>query len=99
MDRNYSALIEERLARATAAIVLDEGHWQRTGRYIRRTLFEKSRVGNLEGNRDSLKWSMFHWVFIASRKNGERYRKLIEATSLPHVFCRSMDEIKALHRM
>lgn len=98
MDGNYSALIEERLARATGAIVLDDNHWPRTGRYIRRTLFERNRVGSLEGNKDSLKWSMFHWVFIASRHNGARYRTMVKASGLPHAFCRSMGDLKALYR-
>lgn len=98
MDGNYSALFAERIARATGAIVLDDGPWQRTARYMRRTLFEQNRIGNLEGNQDSLKWSMLHWVLIASRHNGARYRAMIEQTRLPHVFCRSMRDIQALYR-
>ncbi|MBD8064476.1 AAA family ATPase [Devosia sp. PTR5] len=97
MDGNYSALVEERLSRATGAIVLDDGHWQRTGRYIVRTLLQRRRVGNLEGNKDSLKWSMFHWVFVASRHHGERYRAIVDTTTLPRVYCQSLREVKALY--
>lgn len=97
MDGNYSALTTERLARATGAIVLDDNHWLRLGRYFRRTLFERYRSGNLEGNRDSIKWSMIHWVAIASRNNGERYRQMVQASGLPHVHCGSMREVKRLY--
>ena len=97
MDGNYSALTPERLARATGAIVLDDNHWLRLGRYFRRTLFEHYRPGNLEGNRDSIKWSMIHWVAIASRNNGARYRQMVQSSGLPHVYCGSMREVKGLY--
>lgn len=98
MDGNYSALMDERLARATGAIVLDSNHWLRLGRYFRRTLIESYRPGALEGNRDSIKWSMIHWVAIASRHNGVRYRQMVAETALPHVSCGSMAELKQLYR-
>ena len=97
MDGNYSALTDERLARATGAIVLDENHWLRLGRYFHRTLFQRYRPGALAGNKDSIKWEMIRWVAFASRHNGARYRQMVEATALPRVFCRSMGELKALH--
>src|SRR5687768_231396 len=56
MDGNYSALVAERLARATGAIVLDDNHWLRLGRYFNRTLFQRHRPGALEGRQDSIKW-------------------------------------------
>lgn len=98
IDGNYSALTDERLALATGAIVLDANHWLRLGRYFRRTLFERYRPGALEGQQDSIKWSMIHWVAFASRPNGARYRAMVEQTGLPRVFCGSMGEIKALYR-
>ena len=97
MDGNYSALFAERLARATGAIVLDDNHWLRLVRYVRRTLFERDRAGTLEGNKDSLKWEMIHWVAIASRHNGERYRQRIDESGLPHAYCRSMTEVNHLY--
>lgn len=98
MDGNYSALTTERLARATGAIVLDENHWLRLLRYFRRTLFERYRPGALEGQRDSIKWSMIHWVAFASRHNGARYREMVDETGLPRVHCRSMAEVRQLYR-
>jgi adenylate kinase family enzyme len=98
MDGNYSGLIGERLARATGAIVLDDNHWRLLGRYFNRTLFQRYRPGALEGNKDSIKWEMIHWVAFASRHNGARYRLMVENTALPRVFCGSLGEVKALHR-
>ena len=98
MDGNYSALTDERLARATGAIVLDDNHWLRLARYFNRTLFQRHRPGALEGKRDSVKWSMIHWVAFASRGNAARYRAMVESTALPRVFCGSMGEVKALYR-
>lgn len=98
MDGNYSALIDERLARATGAIVLDANHWLRLARYFNRTLFQRYRPGALEGRKDSVKWSMIYWVAVASRGNGARYRQMVEATALPRVFCNSMGEVNALYR-
>jgi adenylate kinase family enzyme len=97
MDGNYGPLFPERLARATGAIVLDDNHWLRLGRYFRRTLFERQRAGTLEGNKDSIKWEMIHWVAFASRHNGERYRQLIDQAGLPHVYCHSMRDVKRLY--
>ena len=98
MDGNYSALLPERLARATGAIVLDDGRWARLARYFRRTLLQSYRAGNLEGNKDSIKWSMIHWILVGSRHNGPRYRQFVENAGLPHVFCSSMNELTALYR-
>ena len=97
MDGNYRALAAVRLARATGAIVLDDNHWLRLGRYFRRTLFEHNRVGGLPGTKDSIKWSMIHWVFVDSRHNGARYRAMVDEAGLPRVFCGSMGQVKALY--
>jgi len=98
MDGNYSALVAERLARATGAIVLDDNHWLRLGRYFNRTLFQHRRPGGLGGKKDSIKWSMIHWFAFASRHNGARYRAMVGATPLPRIFCGSMREVRALYR-
>jgi adenylate kinase family enzyme len=98
MDGNYSALLPERLARATGAIVLDQGRWPRLGRYFRRTLLEKRRAGNLAGNKDSVKWSTIHWVLIGSRRNGARYRQAVQQSGLPHVFCHSRADLEQLYK-
>lgn len=96
MDGNYSRLMPQRFARATGAIVLDDHYLRRLARYFRRTLFERNRAGNLEGNQDSLKWVMIQWVWT-TRNNTGKYRRMTEETGLPYVFCDSMDEVKRLY--
>ena len=97
MDGNYSGLLPERLARATGAIVLDDNRWLRLGRYFRRTLLERGRIGNLEGNKDSVKWSMIHWVLVGSRYSGARYRNFVSQKELPAVFVGNMSDLRKLH--
>lgn len=97
MDGNYSALLPERLARATGAIVLDDNRWLRLMRYFRRTLFERRRAGSLEGHKDSLKWLMIKWVLVGSRYNGSKYRDRVRRANLPFVFTHNMGDLRNLH--
>lgn len=97
MEGNYSILMPQRFARATGIIVIDDHSIRRFGRYLRRTLFEKERAGNLPGNRDSLKWEMVGWIW-KTRRGAGRYRNFAEATGLPLVFCHSLSEVRALGR-
>lgn len=99
MDGNYSTLLPERLARATGAIVLDDNRWLRLARYFRRTLLQRRRVGNLEGNQDSIKWSMISWVLVGSRFNGARYRDVVSQTKLPAVFAHTMTDVRSLYEV
>jgi adenylate kinase family enzyme len=92
MEGNYSALMPLRLARATGIILLSDSRLGNFVRYVRRTLFESGRIGNLEGNRDSLKWDMVHWVLIRAPRNVERYRKTLPAAGLPFIELNSLRE-------
>src|SRR5690606_26223684 len=74
MDGNYSSTLPERLARATGVILLDDD-MLRTRRYFWRTLIQKQRAGGLEGNQDSLKWSMLHWIWH-TRNSAAKYRQM-----------------------
>ncbi len=96
MDGNYSSLMPQRFARATAIIVLNDNYLWRLGRYFRRTLFEPNRAGGLEGKRDSLKWLMIHWIWT-TRHSTDKYRRFAEQSALPHIFCNSLDELDALY--
>jgi adenylate kinase family enzyme len=97
MDGNYSAIIPQRIARATGIIVIDDGTPARLARYVRRTLFERNRAGGLEGNRDSIKWAMIRWI-ITRRQSAAKYRELAMTSGLPYVSCASFGEVKALYR-
>ena len=58
MDGNYSKCMPQRFLRATGLILLDISTPVSLFRYCRRTIFERQRVGALEGGRDSIKWGM-----------------------------------------
>lgn len=95
IEGNYSVLLPQRLARASGIIIIDDHYLRRYLRYFRRTLFPTNRAGGLEGSRDSIKWDMIHWIW-ASRNGNIRYREAAVEAGLPRVFCRSLDEVKAL---
>jgi len=96
MDGNYSVLLPQRFARATGVIVIDDHFLRRYVRYFNRTLFQANRIGDLEGNRDSIKWNMVHWLWT-TRNSAPRYREFAEQSGLPMVSCRSLQELNALY--
>jgi adenylate kinase family enzyme len=97
MDGNYSALFPARLARATGIVMLGANRWANLQRYLRRTVLERHRFGALEGGRDSLKWSMIHWIVVTSPKNLAHYRRTLPKAGLPYVETHSMRELRALY--
>lgn len=97
MEGNYSVLMPQRFARATGIIVVDDHYRRRLGRYLRRSLLETERAGNLPGNRDSVKWEMLNWIW-KTRNSVGRYHGFARQTGLPMVFCSSLREVKALGR-
>lgn len=97
IEGNYSALFQTRLGRATGIIVLGSDRWSGLYRYVRRTLFEAHRPGNLDGARDSLKWAMVHWIVVVQpARRGEMIRKL-SAAGLPMLSLESLRELKLLY--
>ena len=94
MDGNYSKLMPQRLARATGIILIGDNRWANLFRYVRRTLFERARPGNLEGAQDSLKWAMVRWIMEVSPENLRRYKVELTATGLPFVGIDSMRELR-----
>ncbi|HET8726325.1 MAG TPA: AAA family ATPase [Alphaproteobacteria bacterium] len=97
MDGNYSRLMPQRLARATGIILLGDHRWANFARYLRRTLFERSRAGMLEGGRDSLKWTMVRWILVDSPKALIRYRASLPKAGLPFVEVRGMGQLRRLY--
>jgi len=91
MDGNYSALMPQRLARATGIVLLDDSRWANVFRYLRRTLFERRRrPGSLAGDKDSIKWEMIRWILINQPTLRERNRAMVRAPGLPLVELQSM---------
>jgi adenylate kinase family enzyme len=97
MDGNYSAVMPQRLARATDLIVLLDNRYASFARYLRRTLFERERAGHLEGARDSIKWDMIHWILIGAPKKLGNYHAMIKTSGLPHVETNGMGDVKRLY--
>ena len=96
MDGNYSALMPARYARATGVIVLDERLAVRFARYFRRTLWQRARVGALDGCRDSIKWAMIHWLWH-TRRSAAILRRKAAQSGLPAVMVGNRRELDALY--
>lgn len=98
MEGNYSALLPQRLDRATGFILLSSNLWFRYYRYLKRTLWNaQTRAGHLEGGQDTLSWEMTHWIF-KTRNEAERYAGIIRATGKPFVVCQTAKELDALYQ-
>lgn len=98
IDGNYSRLFPQRFARATGVILLDVPTATSLLRYFRRTLFEKDRIGALDGRQDSVKWAMIHHVAIATPRNRRRYAELFREIDLPKISMPSAREIDRFYR-
>ena len=97
MDGNYSVLMPQRLARATGIILLTDNRWSNLARYFRRTLFQKVRVGNLDGAQDSVKWAMVDWIIVRSPPSQRRYRRDLPKAGLPFIEVRGMRHLQRLY--
>jgi adenylate kinase family enzyme len=98
MDGNYSVCMPQRLQRATGLILLDISTASSLLRYFRRTLFEKDRLGALEGGRDSVKWDMIHHIAVTTPKNRKKYQAMFEELALPKLRLSSLRAIKQCFR-
>jgi adenylate kinase family enzyme len=97
-EGNYTSLMPKRIERATGIILLRDNRWANFGRYLWRTVMQKDRAGNLEGNRDSLKWDMVTWVLLRAPRNVARYSTMLPATGLPYVEIASMRRLREVYR-
>jgi adenylate kinase family enzyme len=85
MDGNYSRCLPQRLARATGFILLDISTTNSLLRYFRRSWYERSRLGGLEGGKDSVKWAMIRHIVATTRENRRRYVAMFEQITLPKI--------------
>lgn len=97
MDGNYSKLFPARLRRATGIVLISDNRFSNFARYLRRTLFEKQRPGNLDGAADSLKWEMVRWILVRSPPGLRRYREQLPQAGLPFIETRGMSELNRLY--
>lgn len=98
MDGNYSKCLPQRLQRATGLILLDIPTLSSLFRYVRRTLFEPGRVGELDGGQDSLKWIMIHHIAVVSPTNRRRNAAMYRELQLPKEYFVSTRAIEAVYR-
>jgi adenylate kinase family enzyme len=85
MDGNYSRCLPQRLARATGVILLDASTATSLLRYLRRSWFERDRLGGLEGGKDSVKWDMIRYIAVTTRRNRWRYKEMFGHIALPKI--------------
>jgi adenylate kinase family enzyme len=97
MDGNYSKCLPQRLQRATGVILLDISTPASLFRYVRRTLFDRARIGALAGGQDSIKMAMIHHIVVVTPLSRKRYAEVYRQLSLPKVYLSSMRAIKACY--
>ncbi len=95
IDGNYSQLLPQRLARATGFILLDVSTPLSLFRYIRRSLLQPSRIGALEGGKDSVKTEVLRHIMRTTPKNRRRYAELLRTSNLPKAYLVSARQIDA----
>ena len=98
IDGNYSKCLPQRLERATGLILLDVSTAASLLRYVRRTLFDRGRVGALDGGQDSLKLSMIHYIVVVQPAKLRSYVELYRECRLPKMNLTSIRAIKAIYR-
>jgi len=86
-----------RIARATGIILLGDNRYANLRRYVLRTLFQRERAGNLEGNKDTIKWFMVRWILFVSQKSVRRYRQVLPTVNRPYLELRNMLQLKRLY--
>jgi adenylate kinase family enzyme len=98
MEGNYSSCMPQRFEHATGVILLDVSTAVSLFRYVRRTLFEKARVGGLEGNRERIKGNMIRYIALVTPLNRRRYADIYRRISLPKIYLSSPRAINHLYR-
>src|ERR1700712_1486879 len=83
MEGNYSRCLPQRLEHETGFILLDVPTMTSLYRYLRRSWFQRTRLGALEGGKDSVKWNMIRHIAVTTRHNRRRYGETFEQITLP----------------
>lgn len=99
MEGNYSFLMQERLAAATAVIWLDFKVTGSVLRYVIRSFKNSdSRPGNLEGATRQFSWSLIRYIMFRAPKNRGKYRELIANSNVRLLYLNSFRELKDYYR-
>ncbi|MCI0157599.1 hypothetical protein KNO15_12935 [Leifsonia shinshuensis] len=97
MDGDYSQWLPQRLTRATGLIVLDISTPTSLARYVRRTLFERDRLGGLDGVADRLDPAMMRWIVTRTAGNRERYRERARSAGIPSIVLASRGAVRRFY--
>ena len=98
IDGDYSALLPQRLARATGLILLDASAGASLTRYVKLTISTHDRIGGLDGNTDKLSWEMFRYILTTGQANRRKYRQLFEELTLPKIFIPNRQVLDRFYR-
>jgi adenylate kinase family enzyme len=97
IEGNYFTWIAPRLERATGIILLGGSRFANYTRYLRRSLFDTSRAGRLDGGPETINWPMTRWILWKEPQNRERKVNLLRGAGLPLVELASMSELRTLY--
>lgn len=99
IEGNYSFLMPERFAQATAIIWLDFHPWSSLVRYLKRCIaHSNSRPGNLEGAQNQFSWDMIRFMLFKAPKNRPLYTKLIEESGKLSIRISNFQALKAYYK-
>ena len=85
IEGNYSALLPERLARATGVIEIDVPLAIGLARYLHRCWFARDRKGGLAGASNGLRWPMLCYLLLDQRRKAPGWIEAAVRSGLPRV--------------
>lgn len=98
IDGNYSIHFPQRFQRATGVILLDVSTLTSLFRYVRRSIFERNRIGALAGGQDSIKFAMLHHIAVVTPGNRKRYADIYRQLHLPKIYLPSSRDLNRCYQ-
>ncbi len=98
MEGNYSRCLPQRLARATGVMMLDASTTTSLLRYVRRSWFERTRHGALDGGSDGVTWAMIRHIAVTTPANRGRYAMLFDQIVLPKLMLSTARDLAEFYR-
>ncbi|WP_198137577.1 hypothetical protein [Terriglobus sp. TAA 43] len=65
---------------------------------MRRSVFERSRIGALAGGQDSIKFAMLHHIAVVTPGNRKRYAEIYRQLHLPKIYLSSTRDLDKCYR-
>ena len=98
MDGNYSRCLPQRLGRATGIILLEAPTMTSLLRYLRRSWFDRTRHGALDGSSDRVTWAMIRHIAVTTPTNRRRYAALFDQIVLPKLMLSTTRDLARFYR-